>query len=236
MAMAAFFGLFSVFFLPDVKTVLLFSNHSETNDEALKRYIATGTHLLIWYHECYKKDTTDFNAFMKSMTGVRDMHRNVSVNATTHGAPLYSTGAFDYLPINEQFWEAVAADLEACDIPTSQRSYPASYTQYDSTAKFVNQFALGMTQFSFIGYPIIRSSEAFLYNLSDEERKGLVHLWALFGYGLGIEDAYNICLQNNIASVNAYFNDIHDKYYIPGLFNMDRDSKVLVEAVLGVRF
>jgi hypothetical protein len=101
--------------------------------------------------------------------------------------------------------------------------------------KDVNQFTLAVTQFGFIGFLVLNPESVFVYDGSEGDLQAFLHLWAIIGYTLGIDDAYNICLQPDLTSARNFFRDILTNYYYPALFNLEKDTKILVEALIKVR-
>lgn len=52
----------------------------------------------------------------------------------------------------------------------------------------ISQKDMALTQFGFMGYAIVKGPEIGIHNASREELEGLVHLWRVLGYVLGIDD------------------------------------------------
>lgn len=47
---------------------------------------------------------------------------------------------------------------------------------------------MALTQFGFMGYVIVKGPQIGIHNATHEELEGLIHLWRVVGYILGIED------------------------------------------------
>lgn len=47
---------------------------------------------------------------------------------------------------------------------------------------------MGLTQFGFMGFVLVRSELIGIHNASQKELEGFVHLWRVIGYILGIDD------------------------------------------------
>lgn len=47
---------------------------------------------------------------------------------------------------------------------------------------------MALTQFGFIGYALARPNEIGVYKATREELEGLIHIWKVVGYILGVED------------------------------------------------
>ncbi|CAG7698768.1 unnamed protein product [Allacma fusca] len=63
---------------------------------------------------------------------------------------------------------------------------------------------------------------------------GWNHLWAVLGYAMGIEDEFNVALHPSLEETHAYYTEYFNKIIIPGLFNIETDSKILVEVLLKI--
>lgn len=58
----------------------------------------------------------------------------------------------------------------------------------------IPQTSMSVTVFGFLGYAIIRPHLLGIWNKSEEEREGFVHVWAVIGSMLGVKDEFNMCL------------------------------------------
>lgn len=52
----------------------------------------------------------------------------------------------------------------------------------------ITQKDMALTQFGFLGYALARPQEIGIYNATREELEGLIHIWRVVGYILGIDD------------------------------------------------
>ncbi len=64
-----------------------------------------------------------------------------------------------------------------------------------------------------------------------------MHLCAVLGAALGIEDEYNICLHPTLDVGKIYLNQMRSRYLIPALYYMrdNDDAKILYESLLKVK-
>ncbi|XP_058121662.1 uncharacterized protein LOC131282037 [Anopheles ziemanni] len=58
----------------------------------------------------------------------------------------------------------------------------------------INQPEMALTTFGFVGFPLVRPHLLGVRYDNREDREAFVHLWAVLGYMLGVEDQYNMCL------------------------------------------
>uniref|UniRef100_A0A182IL11 ER-bound oxygenase mpaB/mpaB'/Rubber oxygenase catalytic domain-containing protein n=1 Tax=Anopheles atroparvus TaxID=41427 RepID=A0A182IL11_ANOAO len=70
----------------------------------------------------------------------------------------------------------------------------ASNSASNRNIGFINQMEMALTSFGFMGFPLIRPHLLGIRYDNREDREAFVHLWAVLGFMLGIEDQYNICL------------------------------------------
>lgn len=52
----------------------------------------------------------------------------------------------------------------------------------------ITQKDMALTQFGFLGYALARPTELGIFHASEEELAGLIHIWRVVGYILGIDD------------------------------------------------
>lgn len=71
----------------------------------------------------------------------------------------------------------------------------------------VSQFDMALTQFGFIGTMWL-FPRVFGIKDRDEEMKGAIHVWAIFGKLLGIKDEFNVCLKPDPELYDKLFRNI----------------------------
>lgn len=71
----------------------------------------------------------------------------------------------------------------------------------------VSQFDMVLTQFGFIGTMWL-FPRVFGIKDREEELKGLIHAWAVFGRLLGIKDEYNICIKPDAQLYDKIFKNV----------------------------
>lgn len=61
-----------------------------------------------------------------------------------------------------------------------------------------------------------------------------LHLWAVLGYAIGIDDKFNIALQPDLQTARRVYKEMFETFNIPNLFNMDEHTVALMEITLKV--
>lgn len=63
-----------------------------------------------------------------------------------------------------------------------------------------------------------------------------MHMWAVFGYAIGIEDQFNVALQPSLAAAKEYYQEMMKRFLYPSLFWMTKnpDAQLLYEAFVKV--
>ena len=82
---------------------------------------------------------------------------------------------------------------------------------------------------------VLRPEMSGIHGATEEEFEGFNHFWATLAYALGVEDEYNIALQSGgVAATRRYYQQVYETYYVPCMFQIDHDGKVLWEAFFKV--
>ncbi|OXA46335.1 hypothetical protein Fcan01_18576 [Folsomia candida] len=230
------FGLMFVLAFPDNNAVLLFTNQSDTANLAMKRYASTIEQVNTWYNGSLKESTDD-NDILSSLLRVRGLHTAAmkAGNERMHGEnprPLINKELYERVQLDEGMWKAFETDLKNSDVTEKFRKVPEKYTGRDGKYYAVSQFQQAMTQFAFVGFPVLFPERLFLLDAKDEDLVAYNHLWAVLGHALGIEDEYNIALQPDLKTTKEYYQHIYENWYLPQFFNLDFHTKVLMEAQL----
>jgi len=235
------FGLIYTIAAPFQFSNILISTHkSDTGERATYRYFATLTQVLNWY----QGDLSDITntAVSTSLRKVRDIHLSVVQKATStlnQGLPLVPDSYYDNITFNTRLWDAFYKDLNNSDIPQQYRIFRADGLAILQNYSLVpiSQVQQSLTQFAFVGLPVLFPDRVGIgHDATDDDILAFNHLWAVLGYGLGIQDDYNIALQPNLTATRQYYQNLLNTYFLPMLFNSNQNStKVLGEAVFKVR-
>lgn len=242
--------------LPDAQQILEFSTCSDDTNRTLYRYHATGAQVMVWYADWMWNNPTGTNAdiiasyvrkqgkqvdmklscsrSVYSLAGVRQRHLAVQAAAVAQQQQygyVVPNGRYDSLTFQTAMGGDFFLDLFDCLSP-SYNVTPPSYWTNISVVPF-NQQIQALTQFAFVAYPVAFADRIAL-NATDAELWAFNHLWAVIGYAMGIDDQYNIALQPDLATAQAFYNKIFETFSLPGYFFMNRDFKMLAELTMTV--
>lgn len=165
------------------------------------------------------------------MNKVRATHWNAGNrvrNVTNEYGTLGNEARFDNTTINTVIWNALKADLEAAFTP-SQLTWSSCYTDALDSYIPLNQFQYAMTQWIFSAIQTVSRDLALVPNATDDELDSFNYAWGVLGHMMGIDDSYNIALQENLTATNAYYQDILTFYMIPAMYNLNNVSKYFIE-------
>lgn len=117
-------------------------------------------------------------------------------------------------------------------LPASRAPPPSHWTNI--SALIFNQQAMAFVQYNLLAFPILFPDQLGLF-ACDADLTALNHLFAVIGYALGVDNEYNLCLQEDITAVKAMYRQVFNTYIIPSLFQFDKQTYVMLDNVLGVR-
>ncbi|OXA41128.1 hypothetical protein Fcan01_23990, partial [Folsomia candida] len=152
----------------------------------------------------------------------------LSCKISREGINLNSRDYSAYTPIAA--WPSFHKDLEESNIPLCQRRIPPTFGESKDFIPF-NQHALALTQFSFVGYPILFPERFGIFRPSEDDLWAFNHFWAILGYTLGLEDKYNIALQPDLKSVREVYLEIFERYTIAAGFHWWPGAVCLVDSI-----
>jgi hypothetical protein len=119
------------------------------------------------------------------------------------------------------------------DLNPKNGEFPTTFPGHQPSAEtlpVISQLDMAVTQFCFMGfislYPTVFGIAG---NGSEEGLKGFVHVWALIGYHLGIEDEFNLCLESNIPTRHQILPQI----LLPNFREVSLDTVQLWSALAG---
>lgn len=241
------FALIFENFIPDIKDVLLTTGSSYTTQRAIKRYTATATQVLLWYRQNLEKPS-ERRILLDSLLNVRKLHLDGAFKAQMqmkgHGHKYLESRQKEFIQqlwsqqqhnpsiiFDERFWLALEKDLLSSNIPKAQRHFP---DWENSTGTPISQFAQSLTQFSFVGLPVLFHKELGISHVTQDELHGYVHMWAVLGHALGIKDEFNICMSRDFQDSRNLFRDIFQTYFIPAMFKFDWRVRVQLGSYLDV--
>lgn len=239
-----FFALIFENFIPDIKDVLITTGSSNTRERAVKRYTATATQILLWYRNSLLIPSEKV-ILLDSLRMVRSLHLDGAFKTIVKlrdGKKYLDEKQSEMLQqlwhqqppsvvFDDRFWTALEKDIISSNIPQDKRKFPA----WDNNkGPPISQFAQSLTQFSFVGLPVLFHRELGISHVTREELEGYVHMWAALGHALGIKDEFNICMNGNIDESRKLFKQILDSYFTPAMFQLDWRVRVQLGAYLDV--
>jgi len=216
---------------PLTTPLLINTGKTDTAYLSNKRYLATMLVMKFWYEDALddKKNTVeDMNPyFIDSMYKVRGIHWNLNKNYTGEmlANPRPKTkNAYKY---DAAMWAAIKKDFDESPIPQEYRKWPKEMQNIDwvnNPPPVLNQLNLLYVAY-FLGGPQVILPENFgIHHTTEEELEGWNHLWAVISYAIGIEDQFNIFLQPDMATAKAYYREMHNRYFLPSIFQAANDD------------
>ena len=212
-------SLMWVFTFKPGRQVLLHTGYSGDVEKSLPRYLSTLLHIKLWYENFSLEQTTDGS---KDLQRVRKMHENAArqyhISKRSRMSPLTKSQI--------DIYEAVKK--ATTKIESSQ--WPEAILTEDPEVPF-SQFSMVITQFCFIGFIVLSPD---VYGIENKKGiAGFVHLWAIFGRFLGIEDRFNLAIHyKNTPGSQEAFKEIYTNIFLPNLKNTDETAIVMWSALI----
>ncbi|XP_035707720.1 uncharacterized protein LOC118435572 [Folsomia candida] len=241
-------NIFSVFLSPIAGASMFITNKlkepvvigtgkSGTPHTSNVRYLATMLQMKSWFEQGVKASSKGqiSDHIIKSLTKVRRIHRAVNrLNASMlYGdSPPYldphNTEAFTY---DAAMWDAFQKDMDASNVPQQYRDYPDHVKYYSpkTAGPTMNQLLFSLVQWACGSIPILMPERFGISDATEEDLLGYMHLWAVLGNGLGIEDRYNVGLQPSLSAAKKHYQDIFNIYFLPTLFQAKPDGQRMLE-------
>jgi len=182
---AHFISLIFLLCYTPVRLILVRTGRSNTTTKALKRYFATLVHIKGWYEADLLQPLDDVN---DDIARIRILHSRLARSLTNW----HST----YKDMNPEV--AVKRDQELLDAIRSDFSSPKvvrGSVDGNELSPPISQLDMCVTQFCFMGVLSLFPKSFGIFETTGME--GYVHIWAVIGRRLGIQDQFNICLKKN---------------------------------------
>ncbi|OXA48475.1 uncharacterized protein LOC118436982 [Folsomia candida] len=238
--LSAFYGLTMLFAFPQISDILIFTENSDTRPRAGRRYAATMLQVFLWMRRGFQM----YPAWtLKSLSNVHLIHGRVAENV----AAALAQGTFRHRvesivqnrKINSGLWAAFQTDLDQSGIPQIMRIIPKELQRGNHIRVPMNQFVHAMTQWAFFAVLARNPEKTLVYNSKREGLLDFAHLWAVLGHAMGLEDDFNIALphtqyprQFQVERMQSYLSEIKSTYFIPMLFNLQKENTILMEAFM----
>ncbi|KAK3877770.1 hypothetical protein Pcinc_017540 [Petrolisthes cinctipes] len=176
-----------VLLMPITRTLnpLIYTGKSDTPYKALRRYMSTFLHLIMWF----KGDVWDPNdPAHKDLLSVRRTHDRIARNINTKDYEKVLT-----MTVEDKDHEEPKIVLHP--VISHDFSAATNYTlpEADPNTTFLSQMDMSLTQYSFMGLLLAHPEKIGAASATEEDFEGLVHFWRGLGWLLGIEDKFNFC-------------------------------------------
>ena len=172
MGIGHFFALIFENFIPDIKDVLLTTGSTSSMERAVKRYTATATQVFLWYRNSLDNPLQK-EILLESLKTVRKLHIDGAIKVRNklqkHGDQYLDSKQKEIFQelwfqkqvprsiiFDESFWEALEKDILSSQVTQDKRYFP---DWKNSTDIPISQFAQTLTQFSFVGLPVLFHKE-----------------------------------------------------------------------------
>jgi hypothetical protein len=188
-----------------VQTLLLKTGRSDPMHKSRRRYLSTMLHVKLWY---------EADIISPEGLAYRDIQRIGRIHArfqkichysestqTSQLASCVKGSDRDSTEILDLIREDCKLCRNNCNNNNNEEVQVPSLDWVTATINPISQLDMIVTQFCFMGL-IFLLPEKFGICPEDSRGKGMkgfVHLWALIGSLLGIDDEYNICLEKNFS-------------------------------------
>lgn len=179
------------FSLKNESVVLLRTGKFHKEDDAFIRYISTAARIQSWYDDDIL--SVDSVAYRNCQL-VRKMH----THAAKSKKPLPTLEELQPTVEKAAILDAIRADLQYVD--TSEA--PQQLLTWTPTLE-LSQYDMTMTQFGFIG--VVYMFPRFIGIGDMKGLDGFLHLWAVIGRLLGIEDRFNLALYPDPELYHRFF-------------------------------
>lgn len=212
---AHFVSLIFLLCYTPVRLILIRTARSNTAVKALKRYVSTLVHIKQWY----EGDLLESGGRNHDLSKVRRLHARLgqSLNSWHFSKAQPSNTVPEIHEGDRIFLEAIHSDFQESFVPA--RSFqPESDDEMTPT---ISQFDMAVTQFCFMGFLSLFPKAFGISDLKGLD--GFVHVWALIGSRLGIQDRFNICLTIN----HRYRRHILHNILLPEMSKCGSDTLIL---------
>jgi hypothetical protein len=199
-------GLLFNFPVKPISAVVLVSGHFNSPREAFLRLLGTLNTLQTWIHAEVTKDGGGTPAF-HNFRRVRALHRSyarmtskslfgLANNNNKQLTEEIAQNSSSSSPESRRLTKELKEALQSVQVP----SYPKDILNWNPSVPF-NQLDMALTQFAAVGL-LSLFPQRYGIRVQDcpdtaEDLRCYIHLWALIGRQLGMEDRFNVCLEPN---------------------------------------
>ena len=200
--------------------------YAEDHAKTRSRYLISILRIMKWFDGDYdtpasSSNTTDILGFSSTMDleTVRKIHYLVAKNHKLKPKPVLPK----LTPKQEEVLKAVRKEMEGIDMSVA----PDYVKKLEDPAIPLSQFPMAAAQALFMGLV-----GAFPEKFGMPDTNGLdgyVHLWAIIGRQLGVDDQFNWALYYKKTKSLAPVKDLYQKFILPSLKVMDETSIIMVQ-------
>jgi len=231
---AHFISLLFLLCYQPVRVILLQTGQSDTGFKALKRYFSTLLHIKAWYEGDLLNDTEPAAA---DIHRIRKVHSKIGskVNVSVSGKKVTKINKAEPIPKQTTLLlKALREDLSQITNNNNNNNNDNCSCDLEVNVKVkvneprISQLDMSVTQFCFMGFISLYPRVFGIFEDADG-LAGFIHLWALIGHLIGIEDEFNLGLKQN-----AFVRPLILKHVlIDNLQNCDKDTIDLWKSLVG---
>lgn len=189
---AHFISLIFLLCYTPVRKVLMKTGKSDSATKSIKRYLSTLLHVKKWYEgDLLNPEGKTFRDIQR----VRRIHSGISrsVKIIPDSSQHVQVQMTEYSDEDKKLVLAIqistSSNVKCMNQKLNLETKPANFS--------ISQLDMIVTQFCFMGFIFIFPKKLGIHSDESDGLKGFVHLWAVIGNLLGIEDRFNICLEKN---------------------------------------
>ncbi|CAL8101128.1 unnamed protein product [Orchesella dallaii] len=205
-------------YLP-VRLVLLKTNRSHTTDLALKRYLSTLRHVKFWY----EGDLTSTNG-----DAVRDVRKVCKIHSGVCQRLSKDIAVMKYKNILCESERTQELQMVKC-FDMDNNTMVQVKEEIDTSPHVISQLDMIVTQYCFMGILTTFPQKFGITSKMDKEGlHGFIHIWAVIGHLLGIEDRFNLCIGEKTQLKECILHDI----LLKDLFTAEKNTMMLWNALV----
>ena len=220
--LAHLISLMWIFTFKPGRAVLLRTGESHNKEASLKRYLSTVLHIKLWYESDFIERSASGS---QDLYSVRKMHAAAAKNYDKAKPPAIP-------PLTQKqkkIMFAIRKQLESMDTDTEAQL--KGILNADDPDMPMSQFDMVITQFCFIGFIILMPQTFGIHDTKGMD--GFVHLWAIFGRSLGIEDRFNLAIhyKNSGGDLTSFWR-IYRDIFVYNLKEADETAMVMWDSLI----
>ena len=226
--------IFLLCYLP-VRYTLLRTGRSDSKLKAFRRYLTTLIHIKGWYEGNLVHDNDPVGSSpspaVQDIYRIRTLHCRISKSLSNK---LYTKNTTTTVIFKDERVEecnnnnnshkllvkAVRSDLESTFPGTQGSRVTLTGHEPGQQMPVISQLDMAVTQFCFMGFISLFPKSFGIHGRDNRGLEGFVHVWALIGYHLGIEDDFNLGLNSNFQNRQLVLSQI----LLPNLQDCDLNT------------